>query len=225
MRVLLVEDERRYFGPMLEALTGECYAVDHAADGAAADELFFVNDYDLVILDWKVPPPTGMELLWHWREQGGETPILMLTEHPDVEDLVCALDTGADDCLAKPFAMAEFLARVRSLIRRRSRPLPQLTVDNIHMSRSAHRVTLGDGEIQLSPKEFAILEYLMEHAGEVISRTELIEHVWDDSFDSVNNVVDVTIHRLRAKIDGGRARPLLRTVKGVGYVLGDPAGP
>ncbi|MBT8136493.1 MAG: response regulator transcription factor [Gammaproteobacteria bacterium] len=224
MRILLVEDEQQYYGPLLEALVGECYAVDHAADGHSADELYFVNDYDLVILDWIVPSPTGMELLWHWREKGHETPILMLTDHPEVEDLVCALDAGADDCLAKPFVMAEFLARVRSLLRRRSKPLPRLTVDNIQMNRAAHRVTLDDGEIQLSPKEFAILEYLLARPGEVVSRTELIEHVWDDTFDSINNVVDVAIHRLRAKIDGGRARPLLRTVRGVGYSLGRVAG-
>ncbi|MDH3587922.1 MAG: response regulator transcription factor [Gammaproteobacteria bacterium] len=221
MRILLVEDDARRFEPLQAALEAECYAVDFAMDGKTADELHFVNGYDLIVLNWTIPPPSGIELLWYWRETGDETPVLMITDHRNVEDLVCALDGGADDCLASPFSLAEFLARVRSLLRRRSRPLPELTVSNIHMDRAAHRVTLGDAQVQLSPKEFSILEYFLTRPGEVISRTELIEHVWDDSFDSLSNVVDVTIHRLRVKIDGGREKPLLRTVKGVGYVLGD----
>jgi len=144
----------------------------------------------------------------------------MLTAHVEVHDRVDGLDTGADDFLTKPFAILEFLARVRSLLRRRAKPLQaKLSADDLEMDRAAHRVTVAGRELELSPKEFALLEYFLAHKDEAVTRAALAEHVWDDSFDSLANVVDVTVHRLRKKIDGEGGGRLLHTLKGVGYVL------
>jgi DNA-binding response OmpR family regulator len=160
-------------------------------------------------------------LLRRWRAQADGTPVLMLHDQLKVEDKVSGLDTGADDLLPKPFALEEFLAHIRSLLRRRERPLhAALTVADLHMDRATREVTRGGRDrIGLSPKEFALLEYLLMRPDEVVSRSALIDHVWDDSFDSMSNVLDVTVHRLRGKIDGGCNGRLLHTIKGVGYVL------
>ncbi|MFY9821903.1 MAG: response regulator transcription factor [Thermoanaerobaculia bacterium] len=220
MRVLVVEDEEVLAQALVEVLEGEFYAVDHAGDGETASELAAVNEYDLIVLDWAIPPPTGIELLRAWRRAGRTMPVLMLTARAAVDDKVDGLDTGADDFLTKPFSLAELMARVRSLLRRRAKPLlPALSAGDLTMDRAGRRVTVGDRELDLSPKEFALLEYFLTHRDQVISRTELSEHVWDDSFDSLANVIDVTVHRLRKKIDGERGDRLLHTLKGVGYVL------
>ena len=204
-------------------LRNECYAVDTATDGRTAEELHAVNDYDLVVLDWTLVTPSGIELLRAWRASFNGTPVLMLTERHNVEERVSGLDSGADDCLPKPFAAREFLARVRSLLRRGDKPLRTLSVADIQMDRASHNVTIGDAEVALTPKEFAILEYFLMRPGQVITRIELIEHTWDHSFDWTSNVVDVTIHRLRAKIDTSQqTRHRLRTITGVGYLL-EPA--
>jgi DNA-binding response OmpR family regulator len=220
MRILLVEDDVAIAEALLELLEGESYAVDHAADGETASELKAVNTYDLVVLDWSIPPPSGLELLGEWRAHGDQTPVLMLTGHVDPADVIGGLDTGADDYLTKPFAFAELLARVRSLLRRREKPLQtRLGVDGLEMDRPARRVTVDGQAVELTPKEFSLLEYLLTRVDEVVTRTDLIEHVWDDSFDSFSNVIDVTVFRLRKKIDGDREARLLHTVKGAGYVL------
>jgi two-component system OmpR family response regulator len=220
MRILLVEDETTIAEALVELLEDESYAVDHAADGETASELKSINSYDLVVLDWSIPPPTGIELLREWRSEGDPTPVLMLTGHADPTEIVGGLDTGADDYLTKPFSFAELLARVRSLLRRRERPLQaKLAVDDLEMDRPARRVTVGGAPIDLTPKEFAVLEYLLMRVDQVVTRTDLIEHVWDDSFDSLSNVIDVTVFRLRKKICGDRPAKLLHTVKGAGYVL------
>lgn len=220
MRLLVVEDEPLLADATAEALRLEAYAVDVAADGATAEELMAVNDYDLVVLDWTIPPPTGIELLGVWRQQGDSTPVLMLTGRDSVDDRVNGLDHGADDYLTKPFSLAELLARVRSLLRRRDKNLQgELVADDLHMDRAARSVRVGDRGVSLSPKEFTVLEYLLTRRDEVVSRTDLIEHAWDDSFDSMSNVVDVVVHRLRKKIDGDRDARLLHTVKGAGYIL------
>jgi DNA-binding response OmpR family regulator len=220
LRILVVEDEEVLAQALVEVLEGELYAVDHAGDGEAAAELAAVNEYDLVVLDWTIPPPTGIELLRTWRREGRGMPVLMLTARAAVHDRVDGLDTGADDFLTKPFSLPEFLARVRSLLRRREKPLQTaLSADDLAMDRAARRVTVDGREIELSPKEFALLEYFLLHRDRAVSRTELAEHVWDDSFDSLANVIDVTVHRLRKKIDGERSERLLHTLKGVGYVL------
>ena len=220
MRLLVVEDEEVLAQALVEVLQGEFYAVDHAPDGETASELAAVNEYDLVVLDWSIPPPTGIELLQSWRRSGRDMPVLMLTGRAAVHDKVSGLDTGADDFLTKPFLLPEFLARVRSLLRRRAKPLQAaLSAEGLEMDRAARRVTVDGRELELSPKEFALLEYFLAHRDAAVSRTELAEHVWDDSFDSLANVIDVTVHRLRKKIDGDRADRLLHTLKGVGYVL------
>ena len=220
MRILLVEDDEILALAVEEALVVSHYAVDRVSDGVSADEAVAVNDYDAILLDWGIPGTSGIELLRRWREQGIEVPVLMLTGRSEVEDRVDGLDSGADDYLTKPFSVAEMLARVRSLIRRRERSLQMsLVADDVEMDRAGHVVTVAGDRIELSPKEFSLLEYLLTRVGEVVTRTDISEHVWDDSFDPMSNVIDVTVHRLRRKIDGERAGTLLHTVKGVGYVL------
>lgn len=220
MRILLVEDEEGLAEALLEALRDDDYAVDHAADGMSASELASVNDYDAIVLDWMIPPPQGIDLLREWRAAGDATPVLMLTGRSDVDDRVGGLDTGADDYLTKPFSVAELLARVRSLLRRREKDLQtELRAGDLEMNRPSREVTVGGEPVGLSPKEFALLEYLLRRSGEVVTRTDISEHVWDESFDSFSNVIDVTVHRLRRKVDGDRAQKLIHTVKGVGYVL------
>lgn len=221
MRLLVVEDEEVLADAIVDLLRSESYAVDLAKDGLVASELMDINTYDCVLLDWTLPGRSGVELLEAWRAAGNETPVLMLTARASIEDRVSGLDTGADDYLTKPFSLAELLARVRSLIRRRPRPLlASLRAADVEMDRAGRRVTVAGKPVELSPKEFALLEYLLGHVGEVVTRTELIEHVWDDSFDSLSNLVDVTIYKLRKKIDRGGGK-ILHTVKGVGYVLED----
>jgi len=220
MRILVVDDEEILAGAVADGLRDEAYAVDVAFRGEEADTLMRANRYDLVVLDWGLPAPSGLELLGRWRREGNATPVLMLTGRSGLEDKVSGLDTGADDYLTKPFAFDELLARVRSLLRRRSRPLVAfLEAGDLVMDRSAHAVHVAGEPVDLSPKEFAILEYLLAHKEQVVSRTELSEQVWDDSFDAMSNVVDATVYRLRKKIDGERERRLLHTLRGVGYVL------
>jgi len=222
MRILVVEDEEVLADALVEGLRDESYAVDLARRGTEAEEQMAVNAYDLVILDWTIPAPSGIDLLRRWRAAGNDTPVLMLTGRADLADRVGGLDTGADDYLTKPFAFDELLARSRSLLRRRARPLvASLSAADVEMDRGAHAVRVAGEPIELSPKEFAVLEYLLARKGQVVSRTELAEHVWDDSFDAMSNVVDVILYRLRRKIDGDREEKLLQTLKGVGYRLRD----
>lgn len=225
MRILVVEDEEVLAQALVEVLEEEFYAVDLAPDGETASELAEVNVYDLIVLDWTIPPPTGIELLREWRKTGKDTPVLMLTGRSTVGDRVDGLDTGADDFLTKPFSLPEFLARVRSLLRRRAKPLQAtLAAGDLVMDRAGRRVAVDGRALDLSPKEFTLLEYFLNRKDEVVTRTELSEHVWDDSFDSLGNVIDVTVHRLRKKIDGDRTDRLLHTLKGVGYVLKSQRG-
>ena len=219
MRILVVEDEPELSEVLVDTLEEERYAVDLATDGATADELAAINDYDLVILDWTIPGPSGIELLRDWRRQGSEIPVLMLTGRQDVADRVDGLDTGADDYLTKPFSFDELLARVRTLLRRRPRGIAPLAAADLELDPSGRRMRLAGDDVELSPKEFGILEYLLAHRDRTVSRTELAEHVWDDSFGAMSNTIDVLIYRLRKKIDAGREGRLLHTVKGAGYLL------
>lgn len=228
MRILLVEDDEVLAEGLVEALEDEHYAVDMARDGARADELASISDYDLVVLDWSIPPPTGLDLLALWRERGLDVPVLMLTGRGALEDRVSGLDAGADDYLTKPFAIAELLARVRSLLRRRERPLQPVVAGDLELDRAARRVTVAGEPVRLSPKEFGVLEYLLAHRDQAVSRRDLGEHVWDHAWDPVSNTLDVIVYRLRKKIDGERTDRLLHTVPGVGYRLSSerhaPAG-
>jgi DNA-binding response OmpR family regulator len=219
LRILLVEDDPLLAEAIAEALTDEAYAVDHAATGTAADELASTSDYDLVVLDWSLPPPSGLELLAEWRRRGLAMPVLMLTARTAVEDRVSGLDAGADDYLAKPFALAELLARVRSLLRRRPQPLAPARAGDLELDRQARRVTVAGRAVGLTAKELGVLEYLLTHTDQVVSREALVEHVWDQSYDAMSNTVDVIVYRVRKKIDGDRPDRLLHTVTGQGWLL------
>lgn len=221
MRILVVEDEAVLADALQGALEGEHYTVDLASDGNAADERMGNDGYDLVILDWRIPPPDGLELLRRWRGAGIGVPVLMLTGVGGIPERVDALDTGADDFLAKPFSFAELMARVRSLLRRRARKLHHdLEAGDVRIERSTRTVTLGGEPVVLSPREHALLEYLLGHVDRVVSRQELAEQVWGEDEQPQSNLVDVTVHRLRRKIDPPeRSGRLLHTVKGTGYLL------
>ena len=221
MRILVVEDEVDLAEALVEGLRKEGYAVDLALDGRSADEMACLNPYDLVVLDWTIPPPSGIELLQQWRKADMGFPVLMLTGRTETQDKVGGLDSGADDYLTKPFCFAELLARTRSLLRRQAIPVrSELRAGDVSLDRDAHGASIGDRPLSLTPKEFGILEYLMLHPERVVPRAELVEHVWDHAFDAMSNVVDVTIYRLRKKVDGGRDKKLIRTQRGVGYRIG-----
>ena len=219
MRILVVEDDVELAPVISEALQAESYAVDLVSTGSEADEMASFNDYDLIVLDWSIPPPSGIDLLRMWRQAGQQTPVLMLTGRVGIHDRVDGLDSGADDYLTKPFSMVELLARARSLLRRRAKALSPLQAGDLELDRSTRQVRVAGELLDLPPKEFGVLEYLLRHVDEPVTRTDLAEHVWDDSFDAMSNVIDVILYRLRKKIDGSRDGKLLRTIKGVGYVL------
>lgn len=219
MRILVVEDDDELAEALVEALTDDRYAVDRAASGSEADEMVAVTDYDLIVLDRSIPPPSGLELLRTWRRQRLHVPVLMLTGHGEIDDRVQGLDAGADDYLTKPFALAELLARARSLLRRRDRTLAPVAAGDLLLDRAARRVTVGGEEVRLTPKEFAVLELLLARADRVVRREELVEHAWDHTFDPLSNTLDVILSRVRRKIDGDRPERLLHTVPGIGYLL------
>ena len=220
MRILVVEDHKRMAALLRDVLEDACYVVDVASTGGQAEELMATEEYGLVVLDWQIPAPSGLELLRTWRGEKRELPILMLTARGEVRFRVDCLDAGADDYLPKPFSVAELLARVRSLLRRREKPLrTELCVGDVHMNRPKRQVKVNEQLVQLTPKEFALLEFLLTRVDEVVSRAQIESHVWDSAYDSPGNVVDVTIHRLRKKIDGSRKERLLHTVRGAGFVL------
>jgi len=195
--------------------------VDVAHTGAAGDEMATINTYDAIVLDWMLPDHDGVAICRALRKSGVQAPILMLTARDAIEDRVIGLNAGADDYLTKPFAFAELLARLHALFRRSelTRPI-LLTVDDLTLDPRSHEVARGGIPISLTPKEYAILETLMRHAGEVVSRTYLGEHVWEDERDSLMNLVDVHVSHLRRKIDQDAVTPLIHTVRGRGYRVG-----
>ncbi len=220
MRILVVEDEEKVASFIRRGLEEERYAVDVALDGEEGLELALASPYDLVILDLMLPKLDGLKVLQKLRAEPVAVPVLVLTARDNVGDKVRGLDLGADDYLTKPFAFAELLARVRALLRRgKPQTPPVLRVADLCLDPSARRVTRGDQAIELTAKEYALLEYLLRHAGQVLTRTMISEHVWDQSFDSYTNVIDVYVNYLRKKIDQGFEPKLIHTVRGVGYVL------
>lgn len=221
MRILLVEDDQRTAGFILKGFREEGFAVDHAADGERGLLLASTEPYDAVIVDIMLPLLDGLELIERLRRRKTMTPVLVLSAKNTVDDRIKGLQAGGDDYLVKPFAFAELVARVRALLRRASAvPEPTtLTVDDLRMDLIRRKVFRGDAEIELPAKEFALLEYLMRNAGRVVSKTMIMEHVWDYSFDPQTTVVESRICRLREKIDRGFERKLIHTMRGAGYVL------
>ena len=220
MAVLVVEDERRVRSFIERGLSEEGFAVTACGDAQDAERAVETGGIELVLLDWMLPGESGVDALRRWRSRGDVTPVIMLTARDAVEDRVAALDAGADDYLVKPFAFEELLARVRSVLRRaRGSPSPLLTCGDLVLDPAAHQVTRGGKKIRLTPREFALLQFLMQHHGETVSRTRIAAAVWEHDFDTFSNVVEVYIRYLRAKIDEPFGVPLIHTVRGVGYVL------
>ena len=222
MHILVVEDERRLATLLRRVLMEERHTVDLAHDGPAGFDLAASGTYDAVILDLMLPGIDGVEVCRRLRADGVESPVLMLTARGAVEDRVAGLNAGADDYLVKPFAMEELLARVNALLRRRHRGLdatPELQVGDLTLDLIRHEARRADRTIELTAKEFALLEFLMRHPGQALSRTQITDHVWRYDLEALSNVVDIYIHYLRDKIDRGIARPLIKTVRGVGYKI------
>ena len=223
MRILLVEDDARVASFIRRGLREEHYTVDVAVDGEQALFLAQTGEFDLIILDLLLPKRSGLEVLRTLRADRVSVPVLILTAKDEMQDKVAGLDAGADDYLTKPFGFEELLARVRALLRRGGELAPSvLRLGDLAVDVARHRVTRGNRALELTNREYALLEFLMRHARQVVTRTMLAEHVWQHGFDPLSNVIDVHIARLRRKIDAGRSAPLLQTVRGQGYLLNDP---
>lgn len=223
MRILLVEDDADLAQFIRKGLKEEHYVVDVAADGEAGLALALDNSYDLMILDIMLPKLDGLTLCRRVRGKGISTPVLLLTARNTVETKVSGFDTGADQFLAKPFAFAELLARIRALLRRgSSQQIAHLQAADLRLDPASHRVWRAGQEISLTNKEYALLEFLLRNKNRVLTRTAIIEHVWDISYDPMTNIVDAHIRALRAKIDRDFSPPLIATVRGAGYMLEEP---
>jgi len=222
MKILLVEDEKKVASFIQRGLKEEKYAVDVAYDGNEGLYLADINEYDLIILDIMLPGKDGISICRELRKKGNKTPILMLTARDAIEDKVTGLDIGSDDYLTKPFAFEEFLARVRSLLRRnRKERTTQLKIGDLELDQLTHKVKRAGRDISLTGKEYALLEYFMLHKSQVVTRTMISEHVWNEDFDSFTNVIDVYVRYLRNKIDKEFKNPLLHTLRGTGYMLSE----
>jgi two-component system OmpR family response regulator len=223
MRVLLIEDDQSVADYIVKGLVEAGYAVDHVADGK--DGLFAASgeDYDVMVIDRMLPQVDGLTIVKTIRAADNNTPVLVLSALGEVDDRVLGLQAGGDDYLTKPFAFAELLARLEALFRRGegSGPQTRLKVADLEMDLLSHKVSRAGQNIILQPREFRLLEYLMKHASQVVTRTMLLENVWDYHFDPQTNVIDVHISRLRQKIDKGFDTPLLNTVRGAGYMLNE----
>ena len=221
MRILVVEDDEALAAFLRRGLEGEGYGVDVAADGDEAHRMAIAYAYDLIILDLNLPRMHGVDVLKRLREKKASVPVLILTARTQVEDRVQGLDLGADDYLTKPFSFAALSARIRALLRRGSRPSESvLKIEDLELNRIERVVKRGGTRIDLTPREFELLEYLMRNAGRRVTRTMIIEHVWNLAFDTRTNVVDVYVNYLRKKVDKGSECRLIHTVRGVGYELG-----
>ena len=220
MRILVIEDEKKVANFIKKGLEEEHYAVDTAYNGETGLYMTEVNEYDLVVLDLMIPKIDGLEVLKRIREDKNSVPILVLTAKDTVEDIVRGLDSGCDDYLTKPFEFKEFLARIRALLRREKvEKEPSLKIADLTLSLVTHKVVRKGKEIELTSKEYALLEYFMRNPDKVLTRTLISEHVWDYHFDSVTNVIDVYVNYLRKKIDRGFEPKLIHTIRGVGYIL------
>lgn len=225
MRILVVEDNHRLNRSLAASLTHEGYSVDSAYDGQEGQDLAELTAYDLIILDVLLPERDGLEVCRNLRRRRIQTPILLLTARDSVDDRVHGLDSGADDYLVKPFAMRELLARLRALLRRQQPSKQgQLALGDLVMDPVVHTVEREGRPLDLTPKEFALLEYFLYHPGQVVTREMIEQHIWNYDFECESNVIDVYVRRLRRKIDDPFAVKLLATVRGVGYRLQPPPG-
>jgi heavy metal response regulator len=222
MRFLVVEDEQRIADFVKRGLESAGYAVDIAADGKTALDMVHATDYDLIILDMMLPDMDGLRVLERVRNRKASPPVLILSARGTVDDRVKGLELGADDYLVKPFAFVELLARIRVLLRRGTPTPERLQIGDLVLDCIRRRVTRAGETIELAPKEFSILEYLMRNRGRPLSRTMIVEHVWDMDYDGLTNIVDVYIRHLRSKIDDKWPTKLLHTVRGIGYMLDVP---
>ena len=223
MRLLVIEDEQKVANFIKQGLEEEGYAVDHAADGASGLQMALEGLHDVIVLDVMLPKLDGLSVLQQLRQETITTPVLLLTVRATIEDKVLGLDAGADDYLTKPFAFEEFVARVRALLRRRAETAPPiLQVADLALDPARRVVSRGDQKIELTPREFTLLDYFMRNPGRVLTRTMIANRVWDYTFDSATNVIDVYVNYLRKKIDTGHDTKLLHTVRGVGYVMKVP---
>ena len=221
MKLLIVEDEPKTGQYLQQGLSEAGFVVDLASDGLSGEQLALQNDYDLLVLDVMLPGQNGWQLLAHLRQAGLRMPVLFLTARDSVEDRVNGLELGADDYLIKPFAFAELLARIRTLLRRGQGPAldTELSLADLRLDLLRRRAERGGQRIELTAKEFALLELLLRRQGEVLPKSLIASQVWDMNFDSDTNVIEVAIRRLRSKVDDAFAVPLIHTVRGMGYVL------
>jgi two-component system, OmpR family, response regulator len=225
MRILLIEDDREAATYLSKALREAGHVADHAADGETGAAMAADGGYEVLVVDRMLPKRDGLSIVEELRQRGDQTPALFLSALGQVDDRVAGLRAGGDDYLAKPYAFSELLARVEALGRRHKPGMAETVyrVGDLELDRLGHTVTRGSQVIPLQPREFRLLEYLMKNAGQVVTRTMLLENVWDYHFDPQTNVIDVHVSRLRAKIDKGFGEPLLHTVRGAGYMIRDAA--
>lgn len=222
MRILLIEDDKRVAAAISKNLRAESFAVDIASNGAEGESLAHINEYDVIVLDIMLPGQDGWITCEHLRRDNVLTPILMLTALTDVDDRIHGLNGGADDYLTKPFHFGELLARIRALARRRTEVRTTIIEKyGLRLDVNAHKAFREGREIMLTAKEFSLLEFFMLHAGKILSRESISEHVWDMNFDPRSNVIESFIKLLRQKIDKGFATPLIHTVRGAGYIFSD----
>ena len=220
MKILLVEDEKKVLSFIKRGLEEEKYDVDTAMDGEDGLKLALDKTYDLIVLDWMLPKKDGLTMIRELRSKKTMIPVLMLTAKDSVEDIVAGLDSGSDDYLTKPFAFAELLARVRALLRRAEQERgAEIHFADLRLDPVTHKVWRKDKEIVLTAKEYGLLEYFMRNPNQVVTRTMIADHVWDYTFDSFTNIIDVYVNYLRKKIDRGSEKKLIHTVRGVGYIF------
>ncbi len=221
MRLLIVEDEIGISNFLRDGLREESFAVDVAVNGKDGLELALCNDYDLILLDWMLPGLSGIEVCRQYREVNKTTPVIFLTAKDTVDETVFALETGANDFLKKPFSFTELLARIRVQLRHKDEEVSILSSGNIVLDLNSYMVYKDSIPVQVTQKEFALLEFLVRNKGKVCSRTKIIEHVWDLHFDADTSVIDVYINFLRKKLDSGQNKSFIHTVRGVGYMIKD----
>ncbi|MFQ5640408.1 MAG: response regulator transcription factor [bacterium] len=220
MRILIVEDEAHVAHLIRKGLKEAGHVSDVATDTDDGDYLVGVNDYDIILLDWLLPGKSGLEMCREWREQGLHTPVIMLTCKDRTSDISSALDNGADDYITKPFSFTELLARMRAVLRRAQKTADtDLKLDDLMVNFGRREVIRGGRKLFLSSREFSLLEYLLRNAGKVVTKTEISEHVWGVLFDTNTNIVEVYVSHLRNKLNCGSQRPLIHTVRGVGYMM------